>query len=118
MFVKFKLCCHLKTFKFGTKIILLLGWVGLGCAPYPPMKGVLGNLGNGLCHLVITRDFKRNLEKFSRCRVSGKGDTISSCDEPSIPQWHNTAVHKPSAKYYQLLGLHGRRWRKWQKIRI
>ena len=29
-----------------------------------------------------------------------------------------TAVHEPSAKYYQLLGLHGRRWRKWRKIGI
>ena len=29
-----------------------------------------------------------------------------------------TAVHKPSAKYYQLLGLHGRWWRKWRKIGI
>ena len=26
----------------------------------------------------------------------------------------STAVHQPSAKYYHLLGLHGRRWRKYQ----
>ena len=37
---------------------------------------------------------------------------VENCD-----QW-NTAVHQPSAKYYQLLGLHGRRWRKWRKIGI
>ena len=29
-----------------------------------------------------------------------------------------TAVQQPLAKYYQLLGLHGRRWRKWRKIAI
>ena len=63
--------------------------VGLGAlAPYLQIKGVLGNLGNVLCHLVITRDFKRNLEKFSRCRALKKGDTISSCDELSLPPWH------------------------------
>ena len=35
-----------------------------------------------------------------------------------ISDQDNTAVHQPSAKYYQLLGLHGRRWRKWRKIGI
>ena len=29
-----------------------------------------------------------------------------------------TAVHQPLAKYYQLLGLHVRRWHKWQKIGV
>ena len=29
-----------------------------------------------------------------------------------------TAIHPLSAKYYQLLSLHGRRWRKWRKIKI
>ena len=35
-----------------------------------------------------------------------------------IRRIETTAVHEPSAKYYQLLGLHGRRWRKWLKIWI
>ena len=35
----------------------------------------------------------------------------------SVPR-QTTAVHEPSSKYYQLLGLHGRRWLKWRKIGI
>ena len=42
--------------------------------------------------------------------VSPKSDILL----PPLP----TAVHQPWAKYYQLSGLHGRRWRKWRKTRI